>query len=168
MTGITVRQLMPEDFAILREIRLEALKLHPEAYSSAYEDWVKFSDDDWRAKLSAPVFAAFHGDKVVGLIGLWPQAGIRTAHRAIVVMVYVRSEMRGNGIAQKLMQAVALYARENNISQLELSVLADNETAWRLYKREGYTEFGRRPNWISLNGETFDEVMMFRPIAINV
>ena len=158
---------MPDDFAIMREIRLEALQLHPEAYSSAYEDWVKFSEADWRAKLSTPVFAAFDGGKAVGLIGLWPQDGARTSHRAIVVMVYVKSEMRGRNIGQKLMQAVEIYARDNGFSQLELSVLAENKTALQLYMREGYTEFGRRPNWISLNGEMYDEVMMVRSLAEN-
>ncbi|WP_376709757.1 GNAT family N-acetyltransferase [Pseudochrobactrum lubricantis] len=167
MSEVTIRQLVPDDFAIMREIRLEALQLHPEAYSSAYEDWVKFSEADWRAKLSTPVFAAFDGERPVGLIGLWPQAGARTAHRAIVVMVYVKSEMRGQGIAQKLMQVVEAYARDNGFTQLELSVLAENKTAWQLYLREGYTEFGRRPNWISLNGEMFDEVMMLRSVAEN-
>ncbi len=165
MGNITIRQLLPDDFAILKDVRLEALQLHPEAYSSAYEDWVKFSDEEWRARLNAPVFAAFDDDTAVGLIGLWLQAGARTEHRAIVVMVYVKSDRRGQGIAQKLLQAVESYARDNGISQLELSVLAENQTAWRLYKREGYTEFGRRPNWISLNGQMYDEVMMLRPVT---
>ncbi len=168
MSEITIRQLKSDDFAILRDIRLEALQLHPEAYSSAYEDWVKFSEADWRAKLNAPVFAAFDGEKAVGLIGLWPQDGARTSHRAIVVMVYVKSEMRGRNIGQKLMQAVEAYARDNGFSQLELSVLAENKSALQLYLREGYTEFGRRPNWISLNGEMYDEVMMVRPVTLNV
>lgn len=164
MTEITIRQLVSDDFATFRDIRLEALQLHPEAYSSAYEDWVKFSEADWRAKLNVPVFAAFDGERAVGLIGLWPQDGARTSHRAIVVMVYVKSEMRGRGIAQKLLQAVEAYARDHGFTQLELSVLAENKTALQLYLREGYTEFGRRPNWISLNGEMFDEVMMVRPL----
>jgi ribosomal protein S18 acetylase RimI-like enzyme len=81
-------------------------------------------------------------------------------------MVYVKSEMRGRNIGQKLMQAVEVYARDNGFSQLELSVLAENKSALQLYLREGYTEFGRRPNWISLNGEMYDEVMMVRPVTL--
>lgn len=162
MNTVTIRQLMPEDFALFKEIRLEALHLHPEAYSSAYEDWVKLSDQEWIDKLKLPVFAAFDGDVPVGLIGLWPQFGARTAHRAIIVMVYVKSGYRGQGVAQALMQAVEKYARENGFSQLELSVLADNRSAMQLYLNEGYSEFGRRPNWICLNGQMLDEVMMLR------
>ncbi|WP_439272114.1 GNAT family N-acetyltransferase [Pseudochrobactrum sp. HB0163] len=165
MPNIIIRQLLPDDFAIFKKIRLEALQLHPEAYSSAYEDWVKFSDEEWRQKLKTPVFAAFDGEEAVGLIGLWPQTGARTAHRAVVVMVYVKSAMRRQGIAQKLLQVVESHARENGISQLELSVLADNQNAWQLYRREGYREFGRRPNLISLNGQMYDEVMMLRTIS---
>lgn len=162
MSMITIRQLLPDDFAILREIRLEALKLHPEAYSSAYEDWEKFSEDEWRAKLSAPVFAAFDGAKPVGLIGLWPQNGARTEHRAIIVMVYVQDHMRGQGVAKKLLHAVQDYAQTAGIFQLELSVSADNVAAHQLYLREGFVEFGRRPNWICVDGHMTDELMMVR------
>lgn len=164
MSIVTIRQLLPDDFAILREVRLEALKLHPDAYSSAFEDWEKFSEAEWRAKLSAPVFAAFNGDTPVGLIGLWPQQGARTEHRAIIVMVYVQDQMRGQGVAQKLLQAVNNYALENGISQLELSVSAENVAAHRLYLREGFVEFGRRPNWICVDGLMSDELMMVRTV----
>lgn len=165
MSTITIRQLLPDDFAILREIRLEALKLHPEAYSSAYEDWEKFSETEWRAKLSVPVFAAFEGDTPVGLIGLWPQQGARTEHRAIIVMVYVQNQMRGQGVAKKLLHAVHEYARTAGIFQLELSVSADNVAAHQLYLREGFTEFGRRPNWICVDGQMTDELMMARIVV---
>lgn len=164
MSTITIRQLLADDFAILRQIRLEALRLHPEAYSSAAEDWEKFSDDEWRDKLNSPVYAAFDRDVPVGLIGLWPQTGARTAHRAIIVMVYVQSAMRGQGIAQKLLHAVNDHARNTGMQQLELSVSADNLSAYRLYLREGFTEFGRRPNWINVGGTMMDEVMMLRPV----
>lgn len=165
MENITIRQLAPDDLEAFRQLRLEALRLHPDAYSSTYEDWVQLSDDEWREKMQVPLFAAFDGDTPVGVTGLWPQNGMRTAHRALVVMVYVQSAMRGKSVAQLLFKAVEDYARGNNITQLELNVLADNQAAYKFYLREGYTEFGRRPNCLNLDGKMYEEVLMLKPVA---
>lgn len=164
MGMITIRQLLPDDFAILRQIRLEALRLHPQAYSSAYEDWEKLTEQQWREKLTIPVYAAFAGDEPVGLIGLLVQHGERTDHRGVIVMVYVQNQLRGQGIAKQLLASINDHARGLGVSQLELSVAAANHAAHQLYLREGFVEFGRRPNWIRLNGAMFDEVLMLRAV----
>ncbi|TWA19481.1 acetyltransferase (GNAT) family protein [Sinorhizobium medicae] len=87
------------------------------------------------------------------------------AHRATLVMVYVRRELRGTGVAKRLLNTVADHAREIGIRQMELAVSADNPAAIRFYNREGFAEVGRIPGGLLHEGREIDDVIMVRRIA---
>jgi ribosomal protein S18 acetylase RimI-like enzyme len=84
------------------------------------------------------------------------------AHRATIIMVYVRKNLRGTGLARTLLGTVADYARDIGILQLELAVSAENPAAIRFYLREGFSEVGRIPGGFRHDGREIDDVMMVR------
>ena len=51
----------------------------------------------------------------------------------------------GLGIGTALLEACIECAKKAGFTQLELTVVADNERAVSLYKKAGFTEFGRNP-----------------------
>ena len=97
-----IRHLGSADFDIFRRIRLEALRAEPAVFASSAADWEKLPDDEWRRRLtSAAVFVDFHEEEPVAIMGLIRQGASKMAHRATIVMVYVRRDRRGGGHAKR-------------------------------------------------------------------
>ena len=158
-----VRRLGPDDVAAFRRIRLEALREHPESFASTYEDWLRLTEAELAERLeSAPSFAAFAGTEPVGLIGYIREAPSKMAHRATLIMVYLRASHRGGGAARQLLHAALEHAREAGVIQAELAVAAGNTRAQRFYAREGFTEIGTIPGGFRHEGRLIDEVLMVR------
>lgn len=94
--GVTIRLLNSDDVETFRSIRIEALQAEPASFASSAEDWERLSGDEWRRRtVDNPVFVAFQDDVPVGIAGLIRQSASKMAHRATLVMVYVRRELRG-------------------------------------------------------------------------
>ena len=160
-----IRQLGPDDMQVFRQIRLEALRREPANFASSVEDWEVLPDAEWTRRLTAnAVFADFHDGEPVAMLGLMPQAASKMAHRATVIMVYVRKDRRGAGHARALLDAVADYARSAGIRLLELAVSAENPAAIRFYQREGFAQAGRIPGGTIHEGREIDEILMTRRI----
>ena len=161
-SSLAVRRIQADQVDAFRRIRLEALRSEPTFYASSYEDWVSLSVDEWQQRLRDPVFVAFRDDEPVGITGLLRQRASKMAHRATIIMVYVRKNLRGTGLARNLLGTVADYARDIGILQLELAVSAENPAAIRFYLREGFSEVGRIPAGFLHDGREIDDVMMVR------
>lgn len=161
----TIRRVQADEVDAFRRIRLEALRAEPSSFASSYEDWKDLSDQEWRQRLADPVFIVFQDGEPVGITGLLRQRPSKMAHRATIVMVYIRQNLRGTGLAAALLSAVADHARDIGIRQLELNVSAENPTAIRFYRREGFFEFGRVPGGTVRDGREIDDVLMVRRLT---
>ncbi|MBD8891053.1 GNAT family N-acetyltransferase [Roseibium litorale] len=164
-TGIIIKRLEASDVDAFRRIRLEALRAEPANFASTYEDWAALSEDAWMQRLDNPVFAAFLDREPVGLMGLFPESLAKMAHRASIMMVYVRKNLRGTGLARELLAAVTDHARNCGILQLELVVSAENPAAMRFYQREGFVEYGRLPGGYIYDGKEIVDVLMMRRLT---
>ncbi|SCM79318.1 GCN5-related N-acetyltransferase [uncultured Pleomorphomonas sp.] len=163
--GMTIRRIEAAEVDAFRRIRLEALQMEPAAYASSYEDWAALPDEEWQKRLDNPVFVAFQHGEPVGITGLLRQRSTKMAHRATIVMVYVRRSLRGTGLARDLLNVAAGQARDSGIRLLELAVSAENPAAIRFYEREGFIEIGRIPGGFLHDGREIDDVMMVRRIG---
>lgn len=158
--SITIRQIDATEVEAFKLIRLEVLRAEPSAYASSYEDWAVLTDEEWRNRMREPVFVAFQGDEPVGVMGLMRQRSSKMAHRASIVMVYVRKSLRGSRLASDLLDATVDEARAMGIVQLELAVTAENPAAKRFYEREGFVEVGRIPGGFLHEGREIDDILM--------
>ncbi|MEZ2218268.1 N-acetyltransferase family protein [Rhizobium sp. RCC_161_2] len=163
--GIVIRHISADEFDIFRRIRLEALRVEPSSFASSAEDWEVLSDEEWRRRLSDPVFVAFRDYQPVGVMGLLRQRSSKMAHRATLIMVYVRKDLRGTGLAKDLLDTVIAYALREGIVQLELVVSAKNPKAIGFYRREGFSEIGRIPGGVRYNSKEIDDIMMARRLT---
>ena len=164
MSTDTIRLAGPDDVDAFRRIRLEALRAEPTAFASTAADWEALSDEEWQRRLTEPVFIAFRGDEPVGIVGLIGYRASAMAHRATVVMVYVRATLRGSGLASALLDTLTQHARELGIRQLEMAANAGNPAAVGFYRRQGYTEIDRIPGGFVHDGKAADKIMMMRRI----
>lgn len=102
-SSLEIRRIQADQVDAFRRIRLEALRSEPSFYASSYEDWVSLPVDEWQQRLNDPVFVAFRDDEPVGMTGLLRQRASKMAHRATIIMVYVRKNLRGTGLARNLL-----------------------------------------------------------------
>jgi len=80
-----------------------------------------------------------------GCLGLYALGGrYKVRHRADFG-ISVDEAFWGLGIGKALMEAVIQCAKLAHYTQLELSVVADNERAVSMYHKFGFVEFGRNP-----------------------
>jgi len=157
---LTVRQLTAADVELLREIRLEGLRLQPEAFGSTFEDeqcapLEKYSS--WLA--SSQVFGAFDGSHIVGIAAFGAFTGRKESHKGWLRAMYVRPTHRRTGASRLLVQAVIDAARLR-VELVQLSVVRDNVPAIRLYQSFGFVEYGLENHALKQNGHYFDEIHM--------
>ena len=160
-----VRILTSADAVAFRELRLRALKEHPEAFTSSYEEDVRkpLSATEQRLALeSGNVFwGAFVDDAIRGMIGLTREPREKNQHKGDIVAMYVAPELRRRGLARALLHAAVDYARnDGGLEQLVLTVTSTNRAAAKLYKSAGFVTFGLEPRAIKLAGEYFDKEHM--------
>ena len=92
-------------------------------------------DDD-----ESVIFVAFsNNDQPVGFTQLYPiYSSIRVVKNWLLNDLYVEKEYRNQGIADKLIQTVMDFARQNHAAFVELSTAIDNHTAQGLYEKIGF------------------------------
>ena len=82
-------------------------------------------------------------------------------HKGLLYRMYVSADSAGKGIGRALIQAVIDRARHlSTVEQINLTVVASNERAIRLYASLGFVSFGREERSIKYNGQYFDELSM--------
>ena len=157
-----IRLLMTADAAQYRELRLESLRLHPEAFASTFERESEQPLSWFEDRITqGNVFGAFAGDELAGVAGCWPQQGPKVSHKATLWGMYVRPAARNAGLGRRLVEAVVTHA-STRVEQLQLGVVSANEAAFGLYRSMGFSEFGREMKALKHNGQYFDDILMVR------
>jgi RimJ/RimL family protein N-acetyltransferase len=161
---LPIRQATVADAAALRELRLEALQLHPEAFGSDYEKEAAQPAADWVQRLSSPadraVFVAEGGSRLVGMTGIYRSENIKSKHNATIWGVYVRPAWRGQGIAQHLVEAGLDWARQQGLKFVKLAVVTTNVAAIRAYQKMGFRVYGVDPAVLFHAQVYYDELLM--------
>jgi RimJ/RimL family protein N-acetyltransferase len=157
---IQIRQLSPADADSFRELRLEGLRLSPEAFGSTYE----FENDQplerYRGWLTnSTVFGAFQDSQLIGTASFTQLSGLKDSHKALLRAMYVRPTHRRSGAGRQLVQAIIDHARPR-VEQLQLSVVSTNQPALRLYLSLDFRQYGLEKNALKHNNQYSDEILM--------
>jgi ribosomal protein S18 acetylase RimI-like enzyme len=144
-----VRRLAADDWQQLRATRLASLAEAPYAFGSTLSREQAFDEEIWRDRAGAGrTFGAFDGAAMVGLATGFPDeaqpasAGGRPAWQ--LVGMWVAPSWRGQGIADRLVDAVCDLAREAGAETVVLSVTEMNGRARAFYRRLGFAPTGVR------------------------
>jgi ribosomal protein S18 acetylase RimI-like enzyme len=158
-----IRRLLPADAARYREIRLEALRLAPEAFSSTLASESGMPASWFAARLDgAAVFGAFRDDDLLGSAGFFVRGGGKAAHKGMLWGLYVRLDARRAGIGRRLVEGVIDHARRR-VELVQVAVVSSNEPARCLFSAVGFVEYGLEKNALKQDGRYWDEILMARP-----
>jgi RimJ/RimL family protein N-acetyltransferase len=157
---IQIRQLIPADATSFRELRLEGLRLNPEAFGSTYD----FEKDQplerytsWLA--NSTVFGAYQNSELIGTASFTQLSGLKDSHKGWLRAMYVRPTHRRFGAGRQLVQAIIDHARPK-VEQLQLAVVSTNQPALRLYQSLGFRQYGLEPRALKHNNQYSDEILM--------
>ena len=153
-----IRRLAPADGPAYRALRLRALRDHPDAFTSSYEEDVQQPMQVSFTRLASPLYAfwgAWQGDELYGMVGLEHEQRAKNRHKGTVIGMYVTPEVAGQGVGRALLQALMAHARQAGIASLVLTVTEGNAHAQRLYAGAGFRSFGIEPDAIRVQGQPF-------------
>ena len=163
--GMSVRRLYEDDYDALREIRLEALLLHPENFGSDIETEEAFTREQWLARMATGfTFGGFVDGALGGIAVFVHPVSRKTGHTGELGAMYVRAAHRGKGLGDALVEAVIDQAVKE-VEQIKLTVNAENAPAIRLYERHGFRAIGKFPNSLRVGERTYEELIMFRAVS---
>jgi RimJ/RimL family protein N-acetyltransferase len=163
--SLKVRRLEAYDVANYRELRLEGLKNHPEAFASSWGYEADKPVSWWAERLEMnTVFGGWvDSSPLVGVAGLRVQDAVKHRHKGVLWGMYIRSEARGTGLAAALVQRAVEHAR-TLVEEICLTVVASNAAACRLYSAAGFKEYGLERRALKVGSEYYDEVLMALPL----
>lgn len=167
-----IRRLTQADVHLYRRLRLEALRLHPEAFASDFDSESQMSTADFAARMPSPpggLFGGFAGSdegaELAGIAGLVVQPRAKLCHKGQLVGMYVTQRHRRAGLARALVQHVTDQARSAHLHSLLLAVTAGNEPARRLYTQLGFHPYGIERDALCVDGRFYDEELMALRLA---
>lgn len=170
MREIVIRRGIEEDAVALRELRLEALRTSPESFGADYETDANRPLEDWQNRLrgsgdnSSVLFVACQGEQLVGMTGAFRANSSKMRHSATLYGVYVQKEIRGGGIAARLIDACTDWAREQDVVMARLAVVTTNASAIRCYLRCGFQVYGVESKALFYDGIYYDELLMAKSL----
>ena len=156
-----IRPLTATDATRYQPLRLRALREHPEAFASAFEDEQHLSLETAVRRLqqsSAERYSlgAFDGEELSGLLFFHRWEGLKLRHRASIGGMYVPPEYRGRGIGKALLlDAIARAHALSGLEDLVLAVTVGNERARALYLAVGFTSVAIEPRYLKIGEEYF-------------
>jgi ribosomal protein S18 acetylase RimI-like enzyme len=161
---LEIRRLESKDAEIYKEIRIEALKANPEAFSSSYEEEKEYPLENFENRLNFGnfyTFGAFVEYKLAGIVTLILETKNKTNHRANIVAMFVYPEYRKCGIGRGLMTEAINKAKEiKEVKQVYLSVTSSNDPAKNLYQSLGFKTYGIDKNGLRIGDKYFDDDLM--------
>lgn len=141
-----IRATRPDDWQLLRDVRLRALQEAPYAFLTTYEEAAAQPDEHWQERAAPSDRAAtfvLEGDgRFDGLVTGFADEESPTVY---LVGMWVAPERRGTGAGQQLVERVIEWARERGATRVVLAVEAGNERAARLYERCGFVRLREQP-----------------------
>ena len=141
--SVTVRLAGPDEWSVLRRLRLAALGNDPDAFGSTLAGERDQPEAWWRGRLEGPAstFLAHLDGRDVGLCVIAPWR--EHPEDAGLFAVWVAPEGRGQGVGDALVHAALTIAQQRGFARVILDVAHDNTHATALYERWGFQPTGR-------------------------
>jgi RimJ/RimL family protein N-acetyltransferase len=98
-------------------------------------------------------------DQLIGYVQL-TGGSLRRSRATAYVVIGVLARAAGRGTGTALLRQAMAWAATCGLHRLELTVMAHNTRAIRLYERMGFTIEGRRSECLLIDGQFIDELTM--------
>ena len=146
---IEVHRITPDDWQLLRELRLASLADAPDAFGQRYEEAGLTNERDWQATARASAsgdrrawFIAWRGQEPAGLV----QGRRRPPADCLLFSMWVAPAARRQGTGRALVKAVEDWGRGWGATRVVLWVIEGNDSAIRFYESIGFRQLPDGPD----------------------
>ena len=146
--------LEPAHASAYRELMLEAYEWAADLFTTTAQERAAEPMSWWTHRIAAPSglsqsLGAFVDDRLAGTVALEYSAKPKTRHSALLIGMYVRPAVRGQGIGATLLRGAIDVARSRpGVRSVRLTVTDGNAPAIRLYESQGFVAWGTEPDAI--------------------
>ena len=157
-----VRRLSTLDAVSYRDLRLDGLLAHPEAFSASWEEESAHPLTWFEDRLDRNViFGAGPAQSSVlsGVVGFYVLNSPKQKHKGVLWGMFVQPNARRTGLGRSLVTRVIEHARQT-VEEVRLTVVAANTAAVRLYERAGFERYGLERRALKVGDNYHDDVLM--------
>ena len=162
-----IRVVQSEDVALLRPLRLAALRGDPDAFLMTPEAEIAQTDESVAARIKPThdsfIIGAFASEgAMIGMVGAHRDSKEKLRHSMDVWGTYVTPAARGLGVCAAMMRALVTQARAcGGVQCLKLGVIDGNMPALKSYESLGFKTFATEPMFMRVaNGTIAAQHMM--------
>ena len=161
---VPIRVAGPPDAAALLELKRQLdretsfMMFEPGERDSSAMDLAAELSQAARSQNSV-VIVADAGDYLAGYVELTGGL-LRRSRTTAYVVLGVLARAAGQGLGTALLRQARDWAAAHGLHRLELTVMAHNTLAIRLYERMGFAVEGRRAEGLIVDGQFIDELHM--------
>lgn len=137
-----LRNLLEQDWALLREIRLRALQADPGVFSSSFASESQMDEAAWRSWLTSPdvgVFGLFDGSAIIGMTGIALRKDDPSGTSAILWGSWIAPNYRGQNLSQQFYEARIAWAKVHpTCTHIIVSHRASNHASKAANQKHGF------------------------------
>ncbi|GAB3588038.1 GNAT family N-acetyltransferase [Calidifontibacter terrae] len=168
MSELTIRTLEADEWQTYRDVRLSALEESPDAFAASVSQEKQYDEDFWRARVdrSRRLVAQDEESKVVGVVSVGDRS-TEDDRIGELFGLWVTPDLRGQGVAWKLVQAGVEQATSENYAFLLYWVGTDNGRAVAFASSFGFRPTDSRRPMKGATPETEDDEEMAMVYALS-
>ena len=162
VNSVTIRELAPADVPAYQALMLCGLKEHVESFRISLQDAGEPMIPFASGRPDAFTLGAWLADgRLVGTVSFERETRAKFRHKGLLYRMYVHADASGTGIGRMLIRETVKRAREiEGLEQINLTVIASNSRAKRLYASLGFSSFALEKNGLKMGDAYFDEEQM--------
>lgn len=140
--AVHLRRLLPEEWELLRAIRLRALQSDPHVFGGSYADEKDRGADIWRGWLEdadTAVFGVFDGAEIAGMTAIAVAKDDPSKKTAKMWGSWLRPSLRGRGLSVPMYRLRIDWARAHpTVEKIIVSHRASNAASMRANRKHGF------------------------------
>lgn len=144
--SVAVRQLRPDDWIALREVRLSALRDRPGSFATTAEAVEAVTEEDWRQFLDnrqQAAFGLFAETSLIGITAIFTDRDDPSAATGLLGMTWLNPAWRGKGLSRLIYEVRMEWARARALTRVRVSHRDGNEPSRRAMIAHGFAYVGR-------------------------
>ena len=149
------------DNFILTHEQTDYLLTYPDENTMTAEQEGRFLQKKTDSETEVEILAEVNG-VVAGLAGIDTVGGRDKIRHRADFGISIDRQYWNLGIGTELLHACIDCARKAGYEQIELSVVAENETAITMYRKAGFEEYGRNPRGFKSRLTGYQELIYMR------
>lgn len=145
LAGVVVHEVPEQDWALWRDLRIDALTEAPYAFGESLESAKARDEEGWRSwwgddPTTGPRYLATADGVPLGMCSIVFPPDLDS--QPLIISMWTTPAARGRGVGRALIEACIAYCERTGRPRLLLGVVEDNLPARRLYDRSGFTLTG--------------------------